>query len=170
MEGVAVIREVKEGPQQRLAKGPSLAKLSAGGVGNDRINSGWRTQADSPRTGYVHRSTGSLPRQVSRSTRGLRSEMTVYGDKFRRREAKKEILRRALTPPAKRPTLRWLDFRPTPSRLCNMSTAWFSERVCIVPRYFISDFGRFLSITDFWPFFLALSFLVICLIFANFPY
>lgn len=121
-----MIREIKEGPQERLAKGPSFAKLSAAGiVGNDRINSGWKAQAASPRTGYVHRTAaGGLSRQVSRSTtRGLRSEMGVYGDKFRRREAKKEILRRALTPPAKRPTLRWLDFQPTPSRLCNMSMA-----------------------------------------------
>ncbi|XP_027769396.1 uncharacterized protein LOC114075226 [Solanum pennellii] len=37
--------------------------------------------------------------------------------------ANKEIIKRALTPPARRPTLRWLDFKPTPSRLCNMSAA-----------------------------------------------
>lgn len=128
MEGVAVIREIKEGPQERLAKGPSFAKLSAAGIGNDRINSGWKAQAASPRIGYVHRSGGGggagLSRQVSRSTtRGLRSGIAVYGNTLRRREAKKEILRRALTPPVKRPTLRWLDFRPTPSRLCNMSMA-----------------------------------------------
>ncbi|CAI9088561.1 OLC1v1022916C1 [Oldenlandia corymbosa var. corymbosa] len=43
-------------------------------------------------------------------------------ERFRRKQAKKEILRRALTPPVKRPTLRWLDFRPTPSRLRVMST------------------------------------------------
>lgn len=120
-----MITEINEGPQGRLARGPQLAKLSADGIGIDRINSALKAQAASPRTGYVHRSGGGgLSRQVLRSTtRGLRSEMTVYRDKFRRREAKKEILRRALTPPAKRPTLRWLDFRPTPSRLCNMSMA-----------------------------------------------
>lgn len=115
-----MITEINEGPQGRLARGPQLAKLSADGIGIDRINSALKAQAASPRTGYVHRSGGGLSRST---TRGLRSEMTVYRDKFRRREAKKEILRRALTPPVKRPTLRWLDFRPTPSRLCNMSMA-----------------------------------------------
>ncbi|MFS7984486.1 hypothetical protein Hanom_Chr11g00987001 [Helianthus anomalus] len=39
----------------------------------------------------------------------------------RRRRASKEIIRRALTPPARKPTRRWLDFRPTPSRLSVMS-------------------------------------------------
>ncbi|KAL3508635.1 hypothetical protein ACH5RR_028036 [Cinchona calisaya] len=47
--------------------------------------------------------------------------LAVNHDKLRRRHAKKEILKRALTPPVRRPTLRWLDFRPTPSRLRNMS-------------------------------------------------
>ncbi|CAN1346988.1 hypothetical protein LINPERPRIM_LOCUS40950 [Linum perenne] len=35
----------------------------------------------------------------------------------------REVLRRALMPPSKRPSLRWLNFRPTPSRLSNMSMA-----------------------------------------------
>ncbi|OMP04624.1 hypothetical protein COLO4_09450 [Corchorus olitorius] len=37
--------------------------------------------------------------------------------------ANKEILRRALTPPNRKMTLRWWNFRPTPSRLSNMSMA-----------------------------------------------
>ncbi|KAI5662674.1 hypothetical protein M9H77_21997 [Catharanthus roseus] len=118
MEGIAAA-------QDSPAKGSSsLAKLSTGDIGNDRINSGWKSQAASPRMGYMHRGIGGLPRQGARSTRGFRPEMAAAtSDKFRRREAKKEILRRALTPPVKRPTLRWLDFRPVPSRLCNMSMA-----------------------------------------------
>ncbi|CAN0826390.1 hypothetical protein LINGRAPRIM_LOCUS2243 [Linum grandiflorum] len=33
----------------------------------------------------------------------------------------REVLRRALMPSNRRPTLRWLSFRPSPSRLSNMS-------------------------------------------------
>ncbi|KAK8579203.1 hypothetical protein V6N13_142418 [Hibiscus sabdariffa] len=35
----------------------------------------------------------------------------------------KEIIRRAITPPNRKMTLRWWNFRPTPSRLSNMSMA-----------------------------------------------
>ncbi|KAI3753782.1 hypothetical protein L2E82_25845 [Cichorium intybus] len=35
----------------------------------------------------------------------------------RRRRASKEIVRRALMPPARKLSRRWFDFRPTPSRL-----------------------------------------------------
>uniref|UniRef100_A0A7C9D832 Uncharacterized protein n=2 Tax=Opuntia streptacantha TaxID=393608 RepID=A0A7C9D832_OPUST len=46
------------------------------------------------------------------------------GDKLRRQQMMKEILiRRALSPPPRRFTLRWRNFRPTPSRLSAMSTA-----------------------------------------------
>ncbi|XVE80196.1 hypothetical protein DITRI_Ditri14bG0120200 [Diplodiscus trichospermus] len=40
---------------------------------------------------------------------------------MRRYGANKEILRRALTPPNRKMTFRWWNFRPTPSRLSNMS-------------------------------------------------
>ncbi|CAN8259223.1 unnamed protein product [Cochlearia groenlandica] len=36
-------------------------------------------------------------------------------------DGNREVLRRALTPPTRRMNLRWLNFRPTPSRLCKMS-------------------------------------------------
>ncbi|XWS27972.1 hypothetical protein CRYUN_Cryun25bG0026100 [Craigia yunnanensis] len=39
---------------------------------------------------------------------------------MRRYSANKEILRRALTPPNRKMTLRWWNFKPTPSRLSNM--------------------------------------------------
>ncbi|XP_062170162.1 uncharacterized protein LOC133875908 [Alnus glutinosa] len=45
------------------------------------------------------------------------------GEKLRRNNASKEVLRRALTPPIRRFSLRWLNFRPKPSRLSNMSAA-----------------------------------------------
>ncbi|CAN1243234.1 hypothetical protein LINPERPRIM_LOCUS5609 [Linum perenne] len=43
----------------------------------------------------------------------------------RRNEAagSREMLRRALKPPTRRPSLRWVNFRPSPSRLSNMSMA-----------------------------------------------
>ncbi|KAG4981419.1 hypothetical protein JHK84_034995 [Glycine max] len=56
------------------------------------------------------------------SVRCARHGYVVPGEK-KRRVASKEILRRALTPPPKRLGLRWLNFRPTPSRLSNMSMA-----------------------------------------------
>ncbi|GMJ05213.1 hypothetical protein like AT3G15518 [Hibiscus trionum] len=42
---------------------------------------------------------------------------------MRRYGANKEILRRALAPPNRKVTLRWWNFKPTPSRLSNMSLA-----------------------------------------------
>ncbi|KAL7186350.1 hypothetical protein ACSBR2_028152 [Camellia fascicularis] len=59
----------------------------------------------------------------SRSVRSGRPEFPVPRSNFRRQCADKEILRRALTPPVRRRSCRWWDFRPTPSRLCNMSMA-----------------------------------------------
>ncbi|KAL2331469.1 hypothetical protein Fmac_019050 [Flemingia macrophylla] len=56
------------------------------------------------------------------SVRCARHGYVVPGEK-KRRLASKEILRRALMPPTKRLGLRWLNFRPTPSRLSNMSMA-----------------------------------------------
>ncbi|CAI0375949.1 unnamed protein product [Linum tenue] len=46
-------------------------------------------------------------------------------EKWRRHQAagSREVLRRALMPAGRRPSLRWVNFRPTPSRLCNMSMA-----------------------------------------------
>ncbi|XP_030549802.1 uncharacterized protein LOC115754779 [Rhodamnia argentea] len=41
----------------------------------------------------------------------------------KRNQASKEVLRRALAPPARRFSLRRWSFRPTPSRLSTMSTA-----------------------------------------------
>ncbi|XP_065864547.1 uncharacterized protein [Euphorbia lathyris] len=57
------------------------------------------------------------------SARCSRHGYVVPGDKLRKYSAKKEIIRRALSPPAKRMSLRWCNFRPTPSRLSNMSMA-----------------------------------------------
>ncbi|GMI63673.1 hypothetical protein like AT3G15518 [Hibiscus trionum] len=42
---------------------------------------------------------------------------------MRRFSGNKEIIRRAITPPNRKMTLRWWNFRPTPSRLSNMSVA-----------------------------------------------
>ncbi|KAK8643846.1 hypothetical protein V6N13_013123 [Hibiscus sabdariffa] len=42
---------------------------------------------------------------------------------MRRNSGNKEIIRRAIAPPNRKMTLRWWNFRPTPSRLSNMSMA-----------------------------------------------
>ncbi|KAL0443502.1 UNVERIFIED_CONTAM: hypothetical protein Slati_2072900 [Sesamum latifolium] len=52
-----------------------------------------------------------------------RFEMAVPENRLRRRQASKEIVRRALTPPCQRPSWRWRNFRPTPSRFSIISTA-----------------------------------------------
>lgn len=64
---------------------------------------------------------------ASRSPRRMNSSLVRRNNNRqamapRRRHASKEIIRRALTPPARR-TWRWLDFRPKPSRLSVMSMA-----------------------------------------------
>ncbi|KAL8127176.1 hypothetical protein AgCh_014193 [Apium graveolens] len=43
--------------------------------------------------------------------------------KLKGRKGERELVRRALTRPIRRPSLRWLNFQPTPSRLSNMSMA-----------------------------------------------
>ncbi|RWR84476.1 hypothetical protein CKAN_01329200 [Cinnamomum micranthum f. kanehirae] len=62
-----------------------------------------------PRSGSAHRDGSTAPVQ-----------------KLRRRHGDREVLRRALSPPVRRSAQslqhRW-NFRPTPSRLCNMSMA-----------------------------------------------
>ncbi|KAG6591981.1 hypothetical protein SDJN03_14327, partial [Cucurbita argyrosperma subsp. sororia] len=64
---------------------------------------------------------------ISRSTKPPPNLVNLFdkagGDKFRRNQGRREVLRRALMPPTRKPTLRWLNFRPTPSRLSNMSMA-----------------------------------------------
>ncbi|MED6159424.1 hypothetical protein PIB30_042275 [Stylosanthes scabra] len=58
------------------------------------------------------------------SVRCARHGYMVPSERMKKRVASKEILRRALTPPPpRRLGLRWLNFRPTPSRLSNMSMA-----------------------------------------------
>lgn len=63
--------------------------------------------------------------------RGARN-LTAAGDKCRRNQGSREVLRRALAPPSRRPTLRWLNFRPTPSRLSNMSKAWLDVLLVLI--------------------------------------
>lgn len=57
--------------------------------------------------------------------RGRNGFPVPAGEKLKRRPARHanmEIVKRALTPPIRRLSLRWWNFRPTPSRLSNMST------------------------------------------------
>ncbi|XP_060209400.1 uncharacterized protein LOC132636506 [Lycium barbarum] len=89
--------------------------------------------AKSPLVGRTNRPTSKFlasPRSKHRDSSPLISRRPVrttatshYSLRKVHGSANKEIIKRALTPPARRPTLRWLDFKPTPSRLCNMSAA-----------------------------------------------
>ncbi|KAI9078882.1 hypothetical protein K1719_039152 [Acacia pycnantha] len=57
------------------------------------------------------------------SVRCTRHGYAVPERRLKKRPTSQEILRRALTPPPRRLALRWLNFRPTPSRLSVMSMA-----------------------------------------------
>ncbi|KAL5081693.1 hypothetical protein RYX36_010114 [Vicia faba] len=57
------------------------------------------------------------------SVQCARHGYVVPGERMKKRVASKEILRRALMPAPKRFALRWLNFKPTPSRLSVMSLA-----------------------------------------------
>ncbi|CAI9772753.1 unnamed protein product [Fraxinus pennsylvanica] len=60
----------------------------------------------------------------SRSVRGFWHQAkaaALPSDRLRRRQGNREIIRRALAPPCHRPSWRWWNFRPTPSRLSKMS-------------------------------------------------
>ncbi|KVH99112.1 hypothetical protein Ccrd_022680 [Cynara cardunculus var. scolymus] len=64
--------------------------------------------------------SAASPRMILQPRRkNSRREMVVP----RRQRGSKEMVRRALTPPARKLTWRWFDFRPTPSRLAVMSMA-----------------------------------------------
>ncbi|KAG8386282.1 hypothetical protein BUALT_Bualt03G0132800 [Buddleja alternifolia] len=77
--------------------------------------------AAQPRSHSIHRGPTTLA--SSRSVvRGYRYEVATPENRLRRRLASKEIVRRALTPPCQRPSLRWRNFRPTPTRFSVMST------------------------------------------------
>ncbi|GFZ04826.1 hypothetical protein Acr_17g0003980 [Actinidia rufa] len=76
------------------------------------------SMASSPRPQRTYTRSSSCN---SRSVRSGHHEIPVPKNKSRRCGAQREILRRALTPPIRRQSRRWWDFRPTPSRLSNMS-------------------------------------------------
>ncbi|GAA0161230.1 hypothetical protein LIER_17592 [Lithospermum erythrorhizon] len=58
-----------------------------------------------------------------RSVSKLRNQFSTFSLRLRLEQANKEMLRRALTPPTRRLRKRWLNFKPTPSRLSNMSAS-----------------------------------------------
>ncbi|KAK8706162.1 hypothetical protein V6N13_049737 [Hibiscus sabdariffa] len=73
-------------------------------------------------------SSGRRPRCTCLSRPGLapcrRHGYMLPKQSMRRYGANKEVLRRALAPPPNRKmTVRWWNFKPTPSRLSNMSMA-----------------------------------------------
>ncbi|KAK4744299.1 hypothetical protein SAY87_010611 [Trapa incisa] len=93
--------KTEERPQRSIQAKPPLGKDVAGGS-----RSGRRSQAE-----------------IS-SPRNRRIAHAGCGEQLKGNYGQKEILRRALMSPARRRfSLRWLNFRPTPSRLSSMSTA-----------------------------------------------
>ncbi|KAH6786459.1 hypothetical protein C2S52_006011 [Perilla frutescens var. hirtella] len=73
------------------------------------------------RNGY----RGAPPTTMQLSCRSLRRhrlDVEAPENRFRRREASKEIVRRALTPPSPRPGWRWRNFRPMPTRFSILSS------------------------------------------------
>uniref|UniRef100_A0A2N9G9C0 Uncharacterized protein n=1 Tax=Fagus sylvatica TaxID=28930 RepID=A0A2N9G9C0_FAGSY len=78
---------------------------------------------------YVVSSPRPKPRPVCTcsnhpgSVRCIRHGYVVPGETLRKNNARKVVLRRALTPPPRRSSFRWFNFRPTPSRLSSMSVA-----------------------------------------------
>lgn len=56
------------------------------------------------------------------SVKQIRREAAIR-KKLKGRKGDREVVKRALTRPMRRPSLRWLNFKPTPSRLSNMSMA-----------------------------------------------
>lgn len=70
-----------------------------------------------------HRLYTSLTQHDSRMVKVFRPKAKTVPphDRLRRRQANREITTRALTPPCRRPSWRWWNFRPTPSRPSKMS-------------------------------------------------
>uniref|UniRef100_A0A5B7BRU3 Uncharacterized protein n=1 Tax=Davidia involucrata TaxID=16924 RepID=A0A5B7BRU3_DAVIN len=75
----------------------------------------------SPRPPRMYTRSSSYHSKVTSGTHRHKEAPPL--DKLRRCCGSKEILRRALTPSRRTTTWRWWNFRPTPSRLSNMSTA-----------------------------------------------
>ncbi|KAM7504038.1 hypothetical protein LguiB_002942 [Lonicera macranthoides] len=94
-------------------------KVSPPAVGN-RLENYHEKELPTARPHHIKNSSLS---QGSRFGRGTRKQTMLPANKFKRHHAKKEMLRRALTPAVRQPTWRWCDFQPTPSRLSNMSTS-----------------------------------------------
>ncbi|WOG92007.1 hypothetical protein DCAR_0311263 [Daucus carota subsp. sativus] len=73
----------------------------------------------------THRSLNTQMRSMSLRSTSVKQNRreAALRNKLKGRKGDKEVVRRALMPPTRRPSLRWLNFRPTPSRLSNMSMA-----------------------------------------------
>ncbi|KDP38907.1 hypothetical protein JCGZ_00664 [Jatropha curcas] len=100
----------------------SARQLMAGNtvVGGNQIRRNNRLSSSSASRIRPNCTCSSRPGLVRCSRHGY----VVPGDnKLKRHHANKEILRRALSPPNRKMTLRWWNFQPTPSRLSNMSMA-----------------------------------------------
>lgn len=73
----------------------------------------------------THCSINMQMRSLSLQTTSVKQihREAAFRNKLKGRKGDKEVVRRALTRPIRRPSLRWQNFQPTPSRLSNMSKA-----------------------------------------------
>ncbi|KAI3457493.1 hypothetical protein Pfo_014156 [Paulownia fortunei] len=99
---------------------PAKPPVSAGGSGVNKNLNLRKGYLASSRSHCMYRGSTA---PGSRSVGGHRYEVAAPENRLRRRQASKEIVRRALTPPSQRPSWRWRNFRPTPSRFSSMSVA-----------------------------------------------
>ncbi|XP_041028992.1 uncharacterized protein LOC121268796 [Juglans microcarpa x Juglans regia] len=106
-------------PQKQATQIPAQQVLPARTVTGNRGRKNNYVLA-SPRAGRSGCTCSNHPGSVRCTRHGYAVPETTS----RRRYGSKEVLvRRALTPPTRRLSLRWWNFRPTPSRLSNMSVA-----------------------------------------------
>ncbi|XP_010062891.2 uncharacterized protein LOC104450149 [Eucalyptus grandis] len=105
-----------EKPLQR----PRLPQRSVSFIGENRVG----RRCASPVASSPRRRPACTCTRGPGSVQCSRHGYVVPDDRaVRTNQANREILKRALTPPARRFSLRRWSFRPTPSRLSTMSTA-----------------------------------------------
>ncbi|EEF29697.1 uncharacterized protein LOC8268674 [Ricinus communis] len=102
---------------------PARKPVTGNATENNRVRRNYYQHSSGPASSPRPRSTCTCSNRPG-SVRCSKHGYVLPSDKLRRHhQASREILRRALAPPNRKMSLRWWNFRPTPSRLSNMSMA-----------------------------------------------